>query len=187
MEEIWKDIKGFEGLYQISSLGRLKSLSRFINSNRNNQRRIKGCIIKQRVNPYNGYIQISLSKNHKYKRFYIHRLVAYAFLRNPDNLPQVNHKDENKENNCVDNLEWCTAKYNANYGTCISRRVKTQRDTKSHINNEALSRKVKCIDTGKIYLSAQEVSRQTGLDNSSISKCCRGVYKKCGGFRWCYL
>lgn len=168
MEEIWKDIKGFEGLYQISSLGRLKSLSRFINSNRNNQRRIKGCIIKQRVNPYNGYIQISLSKNHKYKRFYIHRLVASAFLGNPDNLPEVNHKDENKLNNCVENLEWCSSSYNKSYGTARLRAIFTSIKNGTFYNCKTLSKEVKCIETGKIYLSAKEAGRQTGLDNSCI-------------------
>lgn len=187
MEEIWKDVTGYEGLYKISSLGCLKSLSRLINSSNNNKRRIKECILKLRVNPYNGYIQVLLSKNHKIKPFYIHRLVASEFIENPDNLPQVNHKDENKLNNRVDNLEWCSASYNVAYGTGRKRAIITSLKNGTFYNCEALSKKVKCIETGKIYLSAQEAGRQTGLDNSGISKCCRGTYKKCGGFKWCYL
>ena len=101
-KEIWADIVGYEGLYMVSSLGNIKSLK-------------KGLIRKQSDNG-NGYKCISLYKNNKSKTFYVHRLVAQAFIPNPNNLPQVNHKDENPSNNCVNNLEWCDSKYNSNYG-----------------------------------------------------------------------
>ena len=103
MTEIWKNIEGYEGKYQVSNLGRVKSM-----------------IGQEKVlhpkKHRNGHLQIGLHKDKKRKTMYIHRLVAQAFIPNPDNLPCVNHKDENPNNNNVDNLEWCTQKYNCNYG-----------------------------------------------------------------------
>ena len=109
-EEIWKDIIGYEGLYQVSSLGRVRSLDRFY------YRLHKGKVLSPTKDRY-GYLTVTLNCNGKSKTIKIHRLVAQAFIENPDNLPQVNHKDEVKSNNCVDNLEWCSAKYNNNFGT----------------------------------------------------------------------
>ena len=106
-KEIWKDIEGYEGEYQISNYGNVKSL--------NYLRTGKERILKPGKNR-GGYYYVQLYKN-KAKNHYIHRLVAQAFIKNPRNLPQVNHKDENKSNNRVDNLEWCMPIYNANYGT----------------------------------------------------------------------
>lgn len=180
MQEIWKDIIGYEGLYKVSSLGRIKSLSRkdgFYN--------MPEKILKQSTS--NHYPSIGLNKNGKLKTRLVHRIVAETFISNPLNLPQVNHKDENKENNCVDNLEWCTAKYNVNYGTCISRRAKTQRDTKCQINNKGSSRKVKCIENGIIYPSIREAERILHLDGSSISKVCRGKNKHTKGYTFVYV
>ena len=114
MTEIWKDIVGYEGLYQVSNLGNVKRLKGY-------KGRGKGYIVEEHlIKPSissNGYQNVVLCKNGKTKTFTMHRLVAIAFLYNSDNLPQVNHKDENKLNNCVDNLEWCDSKYNNNYGT----------------------------------------------------------------------
>lgn len=110
MKEIWKDIEGYEGLYQISNTGKVKSLKR--------KYKTKKCdeIIKSPSLASRGYFRLPLCKEGKVKYFYIHRLVAQAFIPNPENLPQVNHKDENKLNNNVTNLEWCTHTYNMNYG-----------------------------------------------------------------------
>lgn len=106
--EEWKDIKGYEGIYQISNMGRVKSLS-------------NGKYKKEKIRKYrkdkDGYLQLNLHKNNVMTTFKVHRLVAEAFIPNPHNLPQVNHKDEDKTNNRVDNLEWCTVEYNNNYGT----------------------------------------------------------------------
>lgn len=112
-KEIWRDIKGFEGLYQISTLGRVK---RLLHKRRGNTKHVLEEMI---LKPYyhNEYLRINLHKNGKNTHHKIHRLVAEAFIPNPKNLPQVNHKDEDKFNNCVDNLEWCTNWYNSNYGT----------------------------------------------------------------------
>ena len=114
MMEEWRAVPGYEGLYEVSNTGNIKSL-------------IKNKIIKYFINK-KGYRLVSLSKNGIIKKFSVHRLVAQAFIPNPDNLPQVNHKDEDKTNNNVDNLEWCDAKYNTNYGhrteNAINTRVK---------------------------------------------------------------
>ena len=111
MEE-WKSIPGYEGLYEVSSYGRVRSLDRY---DRRNCFR-KGRILKQN-NDGRGYMSIELCLNSKIKRYLVHRLVAQAFIPNPDNLPEVNHKDENPENNSVTNIEWCNRSYNINYGT----------------------------------------------------------------------
>jgi hypothetical protein len=117
MKEIWRDIPNYEGLYQVSNLGRVKVLDRDVNSGIKNNINVKrkGKILKQYVK--NGYLQVTLTVNNKRKYINVHRLVAQAFIPNPNNLPQVNHKDENKQNNYVENLEWCSAKYNCNYGS----------------------------------------------------------------------
>lgn len=111
MNETWKDIKGYESAYQISNYGRVRSLDRTDALGRFK----KGQILSIGDNGY-GYKTVSLYKDSKQKTMYVHRLVAQAFIDNPDNLPQVNHKDENTNNNNVDNLEWCTNEYNSNYG-----------------------------------------------------------------------
>lgn len=115
--EIWKDIKDYEGLYQVSNLGRVKSLYRIDSSNH----KVYEKILKTRER--HSYIAVDLHKEGKAKTFSVHRLVAMAFISNPDNKPQINHKDENKENNCVDNLEWCTVLYNNTYGTRMDRQI----------------------------------------------------------------
>lgn len=117
--EIWKPVVGYEGLYEVSNLGRVKSLG-----NTRKCSRFKGIvtIMKQEVSKV-GYYRVSLRKEGKYKHWGVHRLVAIAFLPNPNNLPVVNHKDENPKNNCVDNLEWCTQQYNITYGTAKKRQV----------------------------------------------------------------
>lgn len=165
--EIWKDIKGYEGLYQASNLGRVKSFHTNFNS--------KG-YLKPRLSK-DGYYSVTLYKNGKSKQFKVHRLVAEAFVPNSDNLPQVNHKDENKLNNNVDNLEWCTAKYNINYGEGAKIRMKKIKSK--------LSKPVHCIDTDEIYESAIEAERQTGIQH--ISEVCSGKRESAGGMWWEYL
>ena len=118
--EIWKDIKDYEGIYQISSLGNVKRLAYKI---KNPAPRANGSmlnfeehLLKPRIITH-GYLSVALYKNGIRKDYKLHRLVAQHFIPNPENKPEVNHKDENKTNNCVDNLEWCTHLYNSNYGT----------------------------------------------------------------------
>lgn len=158
MEE-WKDIIGYEGLYKISSWGRVWSCRRNA----------------YRKPVFTGkYYQIKLCKNGVVDYPSIHRLVAQHFLDNPNNLPEVNHKDENKLNNHVDNLEWCTHEYNTSYGTRNSRIGK------------ANSKPVICIETGIIYSSVMEAERQTGIHNGNIIQVCNGRRKTAGKYHWRY-
>ena len=117
MKEIWKDIPEYEGLYQASNLGNIRVLNRVVNSGIKNNNTVirKGKLLKQRINQ--GYYEVALSKDNKKRFLKVHRLIAITFIPNLNNLPSINHKDENKLNNRVDNLEWCSIKYNCNYGT----------------------------------------------------------------------
>lgn len=169
VEEEWKDIVGYEGLYQISSLGRVKSL---------NYRKSGEEGIRKPIKDKDGYITIMLYKNRNKKIFKVHRLVASAFIPNPNNLPQVNHLDENKLNNCATNLEFCDAKYNLNFGT---RNERVARANSKSVNQYSLSG-----DFIKQYPSAQQVQRELGFDNSHISRCCRGELKTAYKFKWEY-
>ena len=116
MQEVWKDIKGYEGLYQVSNLGQVKRLS--------NNKYTREKMLKPRKGK-SGYLQVILSEKGNIKSKYVHQLVASAFIPNPNNYIEINHKDENKENNNFENLEWCTHKYNCNFGTRNIRRVAT--------------------------------------------------------------
>ena len=167
MNEEWRDIEGYEGLYQVSNLGRVKSL---------NYRGCKGntSILKPRLTK-KGYETINLCKDGKVKNVKIHRLVARTFIPNPNNYSQVNHKDENKTNNNVKNLEWCTNKYNLNYGTRNKRAAKT------------MGKKIVCVATGEIFNGIREASRKYNIDRSDISKCCQGKRKTAGGYKWEYF
>ena len=120
MEEIWKDINGYEGVYQVSNLGRVKSLDRIITDKNNHSRYIKGNYMSG-VDNGHGYLTVMLRTNNTGVRRYIHRLVAQAFIPNPQNLPEVNHKDENRKNNIVTNLEWVDYLTNRIYGTRLER------------------------------------------------------------------
>ena len=175
MEEIWKEVVGYEGLYEISNFGRVKSL--------NYKHTGKEKIINFGKNP-KGYYKVALFNDSIRKDTLVHRMVAEAFIPNPDNLPHVNHKDENKTNNRVDNLEWCTNQYNINYGTRNKRRSET-------LTNGACSKPVVqyTIDGEfvKEWPSMQEVERQTGYQHQSIGKCCMGKYKTSHNFIWKYL
>lgn len=161
MVEIWKDIKDYEGLYQVSNLGRVKS---FVHK--------KERILKLRFT--GRYYQAELYKNKNSKSYSVHRLVAEAFIPNPDKLPCINHKDENKSNNHVDNLEWCTQHYNIHYGTGLHRRIITQ------------YKPVICVEKGIIYPSQIEAGKQLGMCHRHINDCCKGRRNTTGGYHWKY-
>lgn len=170
--EIWKPIVGFENLYEISNYGRVKSLpkkrGRFIQ---------KGKILKLKIKK-TGYQYIDLHKNGINKTFSVHRLVALTFIPNPENLPCVNHKDETRINNYVENLEWCTHKYNTNYGTCHK---KTEIKRKKAVlqfdkNNNFI----------KEWDSAKDVENNLNIASSSICHVCKCKLKTAGGFIWKY-
>lgn len=120
-QEIWKDIKNYEGLYKISNLGRVKSLPKYAGRSYRKEKILKTYLDK------NGYVKVILCKNNKTRFLSIHRLLAEAFIPNPNDYPQINHKDENKQNNSLNNLEWCTCKYNINYGTRTKRDVEKRK------------------------------------------------------------
>ena len=162
--EIWKDIKGYEGKYQVSNFGNVKSLN-YRNTGKEH--------LMKPILQTTGYFYVRLC-NKPNKIYSIHRLVADAFIPNPENLPCVNHKDENKTNNHVDNLEFCTQLYNNEYGTRL------KRVSESLLNNPKLSRKVYqyTID-GKFvreWESTQEC-RRNGFNHSHIVSCCKGERK----------
>ena len=112
--EEWKDIAGYDGYYQVSNMGRVRSLDRYVDASYGSKQIRHGKVLKTELMP-NGYLAIRLCKGAKYKSFYVHRLVASAFIPNPANLPEVNHKDRNTQNAVASNLEWCTRTYNASY------------------------------------------------------------------------
>lgn len=169
MREVWVDIRGYGGLYQISNWGRVKSL----NYNRTGKERL----LKNSIDKY-GYFCITLYKNGKKKKFLIHRLVAETFIPNTNNLPQVNHINEDKTDNRVENLEYCDCKYNCNYGTRNQRRAKTQ--SKAVLQYS--------LDGTLIqeFPSTKEVERQLGFSHGNISRCCNGKHKQVYGFKWLY-
>ena len=168
-KEIWKDILGYEGKYQVSNWGRVKSL--------NYRNTGKEGILKGVANG-NGYLEVILFKEGKGKHYRINRLVAQAFLPNPDNLPEVNHKDEDKQNNCVENLEYCSKLYNINYGTGSKRSAEKRSKPLFGINKVS----------GLIleFPSIAEASRQTGINKGNICNCLKGKANSAGGYVWYY-
>lgn len=126
MSELWKEVKGFEGYYEVSNLGKVRSVDRIVyDTVRKCNRLLKGRVLVERDNGY-GYKSVMFCKEHKLYNKYVHIMVAEAFIDNPLNLPTVNHKDENKSNNKVSNLEWCTQYYNNEYGTRKKRWYETR-------------------------------------------------------------
>ena len=169
-QEIWKPIKGYEGLYEVSNLGRVRSLTRVFVSKRGWINTWRGRTLIPLMKK--GYCHIGLSKSNKVRHYRINRLVAEAFIPNPDNLPQVNHKDENPQNNRVDNLEWCSAKYNTNYGTALIRKAITR------------GRKVRCIENGNVYYSIGKAARENGTYSANVWKCCKGGRASANGLHF---
>lgn len=184
MREVWKDVVGYEGIYQVSNKGNVYSVERISTNNR----MFGGQTLKPR-HQKNGYLNVVLYKNGVRKTKSIHRIIAEAFIPNPNCLPQVNHIDEVKVNNNVENLEWCTSKYNNNHGTRIERVVETQSKKVMAVNAE----------TGEAltFNSINEAGRK-GYNSGNVSLACRGIYKSGStgkligdgrtykGHRWCY-
>lgn len=181
-KEIWKDVVGFEGLYKVSNLGRVKSLQRTC-IGKNGVVVVTNERIKNVHDNRYGYLALPLYKNNKVYNRYVHRLVCEAFLSNPNNHPCVNHKDEDKWNNRVDNLEWCTYKYNSTYGSARERQKKTYRK-----NHKMMKTVYQYTLNGAFvaeYIGLREAERQTGC--KSIHQNLMGLYKQAGGYRWSYV
>ena len=184
-EEVWKPVVGYEGLYEVSNIGNVRSLFRYKKT------------LKLSMNT-TGYPCVEIFKNKKGKRVNVHRLVATAFIPNPENKPQVNHIDENKTNNRVENLEWVTAKENMNHGTRLQRQLvhsppfTEERKEISRKNGKSVSKPVLQFSKNGMlinkYESAKEAHRQTGVNHSHIIECCKHQrYKTAGGFVWKYV
>ena len=149
MNEVWKNIDGYEGKYQISNLGRVKSLQRWSGTKYYNREQI----LNNYVNKKNGYVYVYLTKNNKSKNIRLHKIVADAFIPNPNNLPQINHKDGNKQNNCFENLEWCSCSYN----------IKDMYRRHGKYENDKI-----IIDKYKALKSCSKVGKLFGLSGENI-------------------
>lgn len=165
MIENWKNIDGYDGAYEVSNLGRVRSF-----------KYSKERILRQKALT-GGYLYVWLSKAGKTKCIRVHRLVAQAFVDNPHGYEQVNHKDENPQNNRSDNLEWCSAAYNLTYGTRIKRMSAAKHKAVCQID-------IQTGDTICEFQSIKEAAEKTGSNASHIGGCCRGTRATHNGFTW---
>ena len=172
--EEWRDVAGYEGLYQVSSMGRVKSLERKNCLGRT----VKERILKSRTNRY-GYMEVNLCADGKRKMLKVHRLVCQAFHDNPDNKPEVNHVNEDKTDNRACNLEWSTRRENNNHG---SRNERVAKALGKPIAQYTLDGKLV-----KVWPSTMEVQRQTGFSQGHICKAANGKFKQVYGFIWKYV
>ena len=180
--EIWKDIKDYEGLYQVSNLGNVRSLDMIIMqlhywSKKYVKHIYKGRLLKGSKNS-NGYKVITLHKGKKTEKKLLHKIIAETFIPNPNNYNYINHKDNNPSNNNVNNLEWCTQSYNIKYA--YEKGNKTQQKKK----------KINQIKNGNIlktFISISDAERKTGIKGANISKCCRNLRNYAGGYQWEYV
>lgn len=181
-KEIWRPVVGFEN-YEVSNLGRVKSLERYIFQKDGKVRLQKECILKPILDKW-GYCRVTLYDGNRQKIMQVHRLVALAFLENPDNLPCINHKDECKTNNNASNLEFCTQKYNVHY----SRGWEKGQPKAVEKTSKPVLQFTKSGGLVAEYKSAKEAGRQTNIKDSSISKCClkKPHHHTAGGFIWRY-
>lgn len=192
MQEIWKDITGYEGIYQVSNLGRVKSLDHLRKNGKASYQKQKGRMLKQNNRPSTSHHNYKYVGLHR-KGYYVHRLVAQAFIPNPNNLPYVNHKDGNTVNNCVDNLEWVTAKQNTQHAIengLMKCACKEQMDKirEKYIKKYSFAIVKKDLDGNVLeeFSSASEIERKYNYNKTSILRCCKKVksYHTAYGFIW---
>lgn len=196
MEE-WRDVKGYEGLYQVSNLGRVKSKSRIVKREKSDYF-LNGRILKPCPNN-KGYLRVPLCKNGAKETQFVHRLVAEAFLDNPNNYPIINHKDENCTNNCVENLEWCTYSYNNTYNNLHYRKMKNYnwKERSKKVDYKRLNKIMMQYRKKKVYQydldwnfikeweSGAEVI-ENGVATKTIYDCLNGKQLTHKGYRWSY-
>lgn len=192
MKEIWKEISNFPD-YEVSNLGRVKSKKRIVTTKQNKKYPVKEKILKPQINNKTGYMQYALIKNKKKITKLAHILVAETFLNKTNDNLEINHKDENKLNNRLDNLEYCTHKYNINYGTGNYRRKVTEINTRKSIRttNRIINRKTKRVIqydlNGNFIKEWDNIFRaRTELKLNKIWEVCNGRRNKCGDFIWRY-
>ena len=178
MSEEWRDVVGYEGLYQVSSEGRVKSLERTFIDNSGRKRYVKERILKPGADR-GGYLRIDLCASGKRKMFSVHRLVCEAFHDNPENKLDVNHINENKTDNRACNLEWSTRRENINHGTRNERVAKAQSKPVGQYTLDG--------DLVKVWPSVIEAQRQTGFGKGNISLAANGKFKQAYGFIWKYV
>ena len=178
MSEVWRDIEGYEGLYQVSNQGRVKSLERKAKHWCGGERIQKERILKP-GNDRGGYLLVTLCAGGKPKTLKVHRLVCQAFHENPDNKPQVNHINEDKADNRACNLEWTTAMENSNFGTRNERLGKAQ--------SKPVAQCTKDGELVKTWPSLTEIGKQTGFSIGNISLAANGKHKQAYGFIWKYV
>lgn len=194
MDEIWRDIKGYEGIYTISNTGRLRSLDKKVGCAYGATRTFPGRIIELYTKDRYARARLADYKGNS-KLMYIHRLVAKAFIDNPHDLPEVNHIDENKLNNNVNNLEWCDREYNNSYGTRLERQLKNHDYKKSAIKISETKRTVKYSGIYQMDLEGNIIAKWKTIKEAvkyisasyyGISACCRGKARTTGGYTWRY-
>ena len=170
--EIWKEIKGFP-YYEVSNMGNVRSIDRVVTKKNNVKANIKSIQLTPQISA-KGYVCVPLYKNHKIKMARIHRLVAKEFIPNPNNLPQVNHIDGIKTNNCVENLEWCDNRHNQLHAMKLGLINRSKKVTQLSIDGEPI----------KQWNSILEASKTLHIDNSHIGQVCCGKRKTAGGYKW---
>ena len=193
MHEIWKPIRDYEGLYEVSNLGGIKRLE--------NDKNRKEKILKPYKNKL-GYLCINLYRDNKVKQMYVHRLVAIAFIPNPENKPCIDHINTIRNDNRIENLRWVTYKENMNneltkeklsgensnnYGKPRSEEIKKKISESQKGGKNPKARSVFCYELNKSWDTSAEASRELNIDSSNITKCCKGKCKSVKGYRFCYL
>lgn len=183
-KEIWKDAVGYEGFYQVSNLGRVRSVDRTITRSDGLKMFFKGGI-RRPTKTKLGYLRVTTSVNGKYRKVPVHRMVAKAFIPNPNNYKYINHKDEDKSNNAADNLEWCTAAYNNTYGTRIQRVKKSEGFQELHERNKKPVAQYSLDgEFIKEHPSYSDAAREIGADISNLGASCIGQILSSNGFIW---